>query len=359
MRKNFRETDFANADRCSLVDLFVLAKSESLFFNRPMDTETNFSNDDLKKLSGLCLLSAHYLYSAAQQVRNRGLKLLLKMYAEQRRQFAEEVQTLLGLSEPQLTLEQTDASLRRGWTNIVAGLIIKRQNRQRLLLKEALQREDELIQHYEALLQQSFPVTFASALHRHLVILQTERQRLDSLAAEVFETKLFVRLFDQEHKAKEVMAQLAEVGIPPAALDLVPIERFSVFGQEANENRRLWRNTVGSGILLGAGIGALLGLIPGLAHSRFFPEIGGIFGNAMGEIVLEWVSGGALIGMFFAFIFSLLIAQDTTEDDAYVYDETLQNGNMLLAVFAEPYNHSRVERIIGLKHEFEVKPIAA
>lgn len=324
-----------------------------------METVTHSTAPTLDQLSKLCFTSASYLYNAGQQVRNRGLKLLLKTYAQQRLQFAQVIQDQLGTATSAPTLEQTSAPLDQGWTNLQAGLIIKRRERQRLVIRDALRHEGELIQQYESLLQQELPSPLAAILQKQLNILQTERSRLAALTAEQFDHKLFVRLFDQEEKAEQVVQQLAEAGITPNDMDLVSIERFSIFSQEPDESRRARRATIWTGVLLGAGIGALLGLLPGLAHSQLFPEMGALFGDSRTEIVVEWVVGAALIGMFFAFIFSLFIAQDTVEDDAYVYDESLENGNTLLAVFAAPYNHARVERIIGLKHEFEVQPLPA
>jgi hypothetical protein len=52
------------------------------------------------------------------------------------------------------------------------------------------------------------------------------------------------------------------------------------------------------------------------------------------------------------------MGQDIVEDDEYLYAESLQNGNTLIAVTASPNNRPTVEKALGLQHQFEVQPSA-
>ncbi len=320
-----------------------------------METQTAIDTNELEKLSDACLTSASYLYSAAQQIRNRGLKLIFKTYAQQRLRFKDDLQSL-STTDKENTLEQASDPISRGWMSIRAGLSIQRFRRQRLVIREVLTQEDVLIGHYEAVLQPALSSTLATTLQKQLTMLYTQRSRLGLLADEKSARTLFVRLFNQDDEAKQVLDQLAVAGILASDIDVVPIERFSLFREEESESNRSQRNTVLTGTLLGAGIGALLSLIAGLGQSILMPAAGGFFGDSLVGIVGGWLIGGVLIGAFFGFVFSMLIGQDASEDDAYVYNESIENGNTLLAVFATPSNRSSIERIVGLKHQFEVKP---
>jgi hypothetical protein len=76
-------------------------------------------------------------------------------------------------------------------------------------------------------------------------------------------------------------------------------------------------------------------------------------------IVLEGVAAGALVGAFFALIFGLFIGRDAVEDDSYLSTQSLRQGDTLVAVFTDASHIAEAERIIGLRHQFEVEPAAA
>jgi hypothetical protein len=78
-------------------------------------------------------------------------------------------------------------------------------------------------------------------------------------------------------------------------------------------------------------------------------------GTADGAL-LEYLVGGALVGAIFGLYFSIFIGQDIVEDDAWLYEQSLENGRVLLAVGTTAANRAAVARALGLQHQFEVQP---
>jgi hypothetical protein len=96
-----------------------------------------------------------------------------------------------------------------------------------------------------------------------------------------------------------------------------------------------------------------------LCPTIYFPQVNGIVDDSPTGVLVEYLLGGALVGAIFGLYFSIIIGQDIVEDDAYFYEQSLENGKVLVAVPATPTNRTDVEKVLGLQHQFEVKPQTA
>ena len=123
-------------------------------------------------------------------------------------------------------------------------------------------------------------------------------------------------------------------------------------------NAARWETMVAAA-LVGAVIGCLIVLPFAIAQRIYFPQLNGLVANSPTGVLIEYLVGGALVGAIFGLYFSIFIGQDIVEDDAYFYEQSLENGKVLVAVPATPTNRADVEKVLGLQHQFEVKPQTA
>ena len=300
-------------------------------------------------------------YATAAQIENRATKLLLKAYAQERARFVRELH-----ASPQNSATQevgaptapTGGFFQRGWLALKAALVIRRQRRHRFLLAELAQLEANTVDVYTKALTTALP-----AAVRSLVEQQHERVRIVHKwlirLSQQHEQQVAVRLFNQWEEAEQAIGRLAQLGIPRSELAIVPVEEIAVYANEDKARPRMAREAIITGGLLGLLAGGILGMTYGFFHRTLFPDINGFITTSPNGIVWEIALYGALIGLFFSLVFSTLIASSAAEIDTHLYEESFQAGDTLVAVAADAANIREVERVIGLKHEHEIAPMAA
>ena len=122
-----------------------------------MQSEQTPLSPILNRLSQACYASQEAYADAAQHTRNRGLKLVLKSYAQERAQFQAQLRTFA--DEPAARVAQaTGSALGRGWASLRAWFTIRRQSRQRMLMQKALESDKAAIAAYEDVLRQPLPL---------------------------------------------------------------------------------------------------------------------------------------------------------------------------------------------------------
>jgi uncharacterized protein (TIGR02284 family) len=302
-----------------------------------------------------------YAY-AAQHTRNRGLKLVLKSYAQERAQFQEQLQQQMhsaGGDSSALSAHATDGAVGRGWASMRAWFTVRRQSRQRLLVGKALQSNTEAIAVYEEALRNDLPPAVNDLVHRQLSSLYAAERRLSSLAAPRRGNTMLVRLYERPDQAEQVVSALEGAGVTRDQVLVADVERLRPYEQDTEGRQRTRMETMLAAALLGAVLGALILLPFAIALRIYFPQLNGFFANTPTGVLLEYVIGGALVGAIFGLYFSIFIGQDIVEDDAYFYEQSLENGRVLVAVPATANNRPAVEQVLGLQHQFEVKPQAA
>lgn len=304
--------------------------------------------------------SKRNFYTTAAQMENRATKLLLKAYAQERARFGRELQQSNQPSTPAADpapAAPAGGFFQRGWLELKSALVIQRQRRHRLLLAELQQLETNTVDAYAK------AVAALPASLRMLVERQYERvravHRWVTLLGQQQEQQVVVRLFNQWEEAEQAIGRLAQMGIPRSELAIVPVDDISVYTNDQKARPRATREAIITGGFLGLLAGGGIGLVYGFFHRIIFPEISGFLASSPTGIMWEIALYGALIGCVFALIFSILIASSAAETDAYLYEESFQQGNTLIAVATSAANRREVERVIGLKHEHEIAPMTA
>ena len=234
----------------------------------------------VRKLIDLNRTSEQNFFTTAEQIDNRAVKLLLKAHAQQQAEFARQLQQTLPTenerdtswfgsrdkSEP-VSIEDdtvdesmaTPGFLHRGWLNLRAALVIRRQRRQRVAISDLLERETTIVNTYAQGINQLNDEHLALLVSEQYEQIRATRNQL-KLLVEGDAPRLVLRLFDQRESAQQVVQQLQRITAPEEIVT-VPITEVPVYYNEEQAHPRNLRETLMTGALLGALFGAILGAI--------------------------------------------------------------------------------------------------
>lgn len=278
----------------------------------------------LNSLIRLNLASELGFETASEHVKNRGLKLYLKSYAQQRAHFADELRREVRLRGGVVDLARNPlAALHRGWMDIKAGLTVGRENEARVVLQEALRGEQMALTLYTQARQVVLPVDVDALLQRQMTQIQAVCDHLCSLAACGDDTTL-VQLFDQTASAQQAIAHLTANGIDHLNVRTTPIVQLNAYTCHCRRQRLLESSSAGA--VSGLVVGMLLGLVVALPLL-----LSGGVASWLNGLLIPLLLGG-LAGAIGGALLGLLISQGMTEDDTYLYESSLQQGDLILSV---------------------------
>lgn len=303
--------------------------------------------------------STKNFYAAAEQMENRAIKILLKAYSQERAHFARELQAAM----PQVDHTATESApslnfFSRGWLDLKAALVVRRQRRHQVLLEDLLQLEINVLDTYVKAAAMPLPPSVQAVVKRQYERIRTVDNQVGLLVKQL-ERRLALRLFNKAEDADGAIRQLEQMGIPSSDLAIIPIEDIAVYQNEQQARPRATREAIMTGGLLGILVGGALGVLYGSFQRFYFPELSGFLATTATGVMWEMGLYGALIGLLFSVIFSTLIASSAAETDTYLYEDSFQNGDTLVVVFTEANKLPAAERAIGLKHEQEIEPVTA
>lgn len=312
----------------------------------------------LERLQQACQESQRRIFLASEHVRNRGLKLVLKSYVQQRANFAYELGMMIHRATSDNPADTSPSpSLARGWTGIQTTMIVRREDRQQHILQELHSDEEkQLLARYQEALHQPLDPAVTDLLSRQQQAIEAVQRRLQVLASEQTNQRFVVRLYNQPEQAERVVDQLISQGFDESDIDVVEVEDVGLYLAQGPERRRSLRETTLTSAMLGGVVGLILGGILALGHQIYFPEVGGILTDTRLGVTIELLAAGLGIGMLFGSIVGLFMGRDAAEDDAYLFAESIQHGDRLVIVFTDVAHEPQVEQILGLQHEFEVQP---
>ncbi|MEZ4736192.1 MAG: PA2169 family four-helix-bundle protein [Caldilineaceae bacterium] len=303
--------------------------------------------------------STKNFYAAAEQVENRALKLLLKAYAQERTQFVRQLRAVVPQADREAAKPTSALNFfQRGWLDLKAAMVVRRQGRHQVLLDDLHDLEASAVDAYRKAAALSLPAAGQTVVNHQYERVRTVYDRV-ALVAKELEERLVLRLFNKTEDTDGVVRRLEQIGIPQRDLAVIPIEEIAVYQGDEQARPRATREAIITGGLLGLVVGGLLGLLYGTFHRFYFPELNGLIATSPTGVMLEMGMHGALIGMVFSLIFSTLIASSAAETDAYLYEDSFQNGDTLVAVFTDANTLTEAERALGLKHEHEIEPVTA
>lgn len=290
----------------------------------------------IKVLNGLiqlCKSSEEGFRVTAASVKNRGLKSLLKAYARQRRQFAEELQAAvreLG-GEPR----QSGGFLggvHRGWIIIKAALTIGPENTEKVVLAEAERGESYALRQYDSALQKALPAELHTLAERQYEQVKEAAAQVSQMRGSA-DGRLVVRLFDGDEDVQRAQEALQEAGFSEETIRTMEFDTADS-QYESNGKQSTVLETVSAGGLGGAIFGAVLGVIAGIATRVISgPEL--MFANSMAGTIAVTLLSGLLVGALFGAIFGVLIGLGVSEQDTYLYDSSVRHGKVLMMVHTD------------------------
>lgn len=295
----------------------------------------------LNRLYRFCKAGERGFMVVSENARNRGLKVVLKSFAQQRETFAkelkEEIQRLGGQISERRSIR---GIIHRGRISIRAALTIGPHNVENVILGEALNGEKVLLNTYEGFLGEELPdETEALVKSQHEQIQQVcdQLQLLRGYEGH----QLVVRLFDTEHDAQLAIQTLEQAGYDPSAIEVADVKQVtSIYeGQGSTVSDTLLSGAFG-GALWGTVIGALAG-----AGLLLFPEMA----TMMGGYMLTWTAvalAGTFFGALFGAILGFLIGHGAAEEDAYIYDDSVKYGSQLVRLLTSEDRAMEASRIL-------------
>jgi uncharacterized protein (TIGR02284 family) len=279
----------------------------------------------LNRLHRLCIAGERGFEVVAQNVSNRGLKLFVKSFAQQRADFADElrgeIQRLGGECSERRSIR---GIIHRGRINIRSALTIGPQNIEKVALGEAMHGENAAVKAYQNARAKDLPPEAQAIVDRQGKQVEAVREQVALLKGREG-TRLVVRLFDTEKDCQIAHQALQEAGYPQEDIEIVDVQQLSIYkGQGSSVNEAVISGAIGGGlwgILIGAaaGVGALF--VPGMASM-----IADSAAATLVSITIAGILAGALLGAILGFV----IGQGVFEEDAYLYDDSLTHGTTLL-----------------------------
>jgi len=294
--------------------------------------------------------SARTMMHAAENVEARGVKILLKALARQRLHFVHQLQHYLRDQHPNVAVPHSlIGELQRGMTDMQASMTLKREGRQEIVLNEQLAQERKLLDAYhDALASAGSAGPLQARLREQAQQVEGTVTRLDEISHG--DCELVARLFNNEQLGEQAVQRLRNQGFAQSDIDAVALEQLPVPAAQAVKRTQTGlKPTVIGGALSGAVVGALMGL----AYALFI-----WFGPFTAESqsvspALVWVASivfAALMGT----VFGYLIGRNKVEDDAFVTAQGVEEGEYLVAVFADPDRATVAENILQVHHGREL-----
>jgi uncharacterized protein (TIGR02284 family) len=282
----------------------------------------------LNRLYRICDAGEKGFSVVAENVNNRGLKLFLKTYAQERFQFKRELRAEIERLGGQLKARRSIRGIiHRGRIDILATLTIGPENIEKYVLGEALRGENAAVKIYEKALRQNLPDETRAVVQRQAERIQAVCQEVRYLRGHEGQ-RLVVRLFDSEESGETAIEMLQSAGFAEDTIEQIHlVDVLQVYTGRGNTVLE----TVASGAVGGAIWGGIIGIVAGLGVlmvSGTAPFLG-TDGPTTGALV---ALAGIILGALFGAILGLFIGLGISEEDTYLYEDGLQHGIILLKV---------------------------
>lgn len=282
----------------------------------------------LNRLYRICRAGARGFEVVAQNVSNRGLKVLLKTYSQQRAQFArelgEEIHRLGGEPSRRRSIR---GIVHRGRIDIKATLTIGRPNVEDVVLREAMVGERTAVRTYRNALEKEMPAETKAIVERQAREIEAVTDQVQLLCGRSGR-RLVVHLFDSDAAVEEALKALERNGFSTGDLDVVTLE--DVLGAyEGTVQATSIDETIVSGAVGGAIFGSIFGAVAG-AGIVLFPGLGPMMQMSAENAWALVALAGTAVGAFFGVVLGFLVGLGVAEEDRYLYDDSLKHGAKLI-----------------------------
>lgn len=294
--------------------------------------------------------SAQALRHTGESVENRGLKLLLKVMAQERVHMFNALREVMG-RESVAPLESAEISpattLQHGLQDIQTSMTVQREGREDLALSHLVEGEEAMLTAYDAALAGNVTDAMRVELEAQRARVAQFHTRLAAVGEGV--EPIVARVFDTRVEGESAVARLRERGLDASQIDAAPITQLARPMHTTTIASSSPKNTVAAG----AFSGAIVGGIAGLALAAFVwaaPQFVGWI--TVGPWIL--LLGAILIGAVFGSVFGLFIGQNQREDDLAVTADSLINGEILVVAYPQPQQVPMVEDVLQIHHAREL-----
>jgi uncharacterized protein (TIGR02284 family) len=287
----------------------------------------------LDYLYQICKAGERGFAVAAANVANRGLKIILKAYAQQRGQFADELQResrRLGGSTSEGKLLFLLGMIHRGRIDIWAALTIGAQNVENVVLSEALLGENAAVSVYQRAQAGILPDETRALLEQQYRQVAATRDEVALLRGQSGK-RLVVRLFDSDRDVEAAMQALERVGFARDSIELRDAKL--VTGAAPHRGDRV-TETIVSGAVGGALWGSLIGGLAGLSV-QLIPEMPSPIGGGPQTLGALIALGGIVIGACLAAFLGMIIGASISEEDVYLYNDSVKHGVRLVRLHTD------------------------
>ena len=300
----------------------------------------------LNRLYRICQAGARGFQVVAENVSNRGLKVLLKTYAQQRAQFARELEDAIHhLGGEASRRRSIRGVVHRGRIDIKATLTIGQQDVENVVLKEAMIGERAAVDTYQKALQRELSAETSTMLQQQAREIQAVADQVELLCGRSGR-RLFVRLFDSEEALEEAIGVLEENDFSTDDnLDVVNLDEVTG-AYEGSVQATSVDETIVSGAVGGAIFGSIFGAVAG-AGIPLFPGLESMMQMAAQNAWALVALAGTVVGAFFGVILGFLVGLGVAEEDRYLYDDSLKHGAKLLMLETDS---DRAREVTQLMH---------
>jgi uncharacterized protein (TIGR02284 family) len=298
-----------------------------------MATAIDVTLQQLNHLYWICKAGEKGLEVAAVHINNRGLKTMLKTYAHQRAQMADELrQEIVRLGDSVSSRQGLLGILgmiHRGRIDIFATLTIGAQNVENSVLGEVLTGERAAVQAYRSALASGLAGEIRALVERRAALIQAAYDHAALLRGHDGR-RMVVWLFDSEHDSQAAVQALQAAGFAIEGIDNVDFQQVThTYTREGSRVVETVISGAAGGALWGTAIGALAGFGAGITPGM--PLVGDSPLVLWAMITLSGLIFGALIASFLGFV----IGVSVSEQDAYVYEQSLRQGAKLVRLTTE------------------------
>jgi len=319
----------------------------------PPDNAADVATGDINAGATLLTLlerSAQTLRHTAESVEHRGLKLLLKVMAQERANMLNQLRQALGRTEVNPldpARKPISRSLKQGLQEIETSMTVQRLGRESVTLNHLLSEEDSLLAAYSALASGSNRTPLGELLETQRMQIAKFDQRLKAVGDGI--EPIVARVFDSRSDGERAVKELQEGGLLASQIDAAPISYVARPVMRATVIPASPVHTMAAGAASGAMIGALVGAALA-AFVWLTPAVVGWLTVGPWALFL----GAALIGAVFGTVFGYFIGQSRREDDLMVTADGLVNGEFLVVAYPHPDQVTQAEEILQLYHAREL-----
>jgi len=294
--------------------------------------------------------SGQNLRHAAESIENRGLKLLLKVVAQERVAMYNSLRQALGkqANDPlDRSSQPLSSDLKHGLEDIQSSMTVQRQGREKVTLSHLAQEEKTLLERYASLLQGTIATPLRDTLESQRSRILQFDTRLQTIGEGV--EPVVARVFDRRSEGEQAITRLREQGVDPSQIDAAPISQVERPVLRSTAKPPTPKNTMAAGAFGGAVVGGIAGAALAIYVAQAPQLVGWV-------TVGPWALflGALIIGAVFGTVFGFFIGQSRREDDLSVTVDGLINGEYLVAAYPRPEQVAMVEDILQVYHAREL-----